>query len=154
MTKRSNSTRSRAKRTASTRPAKATTALTAPPITRMMLQAGMHAFWELSRRWQLTPAEQRALFAVSERTRARWKTNLPINGKKTMDRHRIILLTYRRMLEIAGDVEADTVAFLRQSGSADNPESPKQSLLAALSARSLRTMDRHYRRLEALIHAS
>jgi hypothetical protein len=99
----------------------------------MKLQAGLDAFWELSRRWQLTPGEQRALLAIAERTRVRWKANPPVTGAKTMNRLRIILLTYQRLMEVTGGIETDTARFLRQPGSADNPESPKQSLLAALS---------------------
>ena len=119
-----------------------------------MLVAGLHAFWTLAERWKLTVVEQCALLAVSPRTRARWRARPPRVHAPVLDRLKVILLTYQRLVELVGELDADTARVLRQPGSADNPESPSQSLLEALSDRSILAMDRHYQRLAALIHAS
>jgi hypothetical protein len=122
---------------------------------RRMLQVGLKAFWTLAERWHLSVGEQCALLAVSKRTRTRWKAKPPTSDAMVMDRLRVILLTYRRLVELtSGGADAETAMVFRQAGSADNPESPTQSLLEALCDRSVLAMDRHYQRLVALIHAS
>jgi hypothetical protein len=118
-----------------------------------LLEPSLSAFWLLADRWKLSEAEQCALLSISARTLARLKTKPPIKDAATLDRLRIIFLTYRRILECTGGLNTNNVWMLRKPGSSGNLESPRESILEALSERSVLTMLEHYRRLEAMIHA-
>jgi hypothetical protein len=117
-----------------------------------LLEPSLSAFWSLADRWKLTEGEQCALLAISARTLVRWNTKPPIKDAVTLDRLRIVFLTYRRILECTGGLNANNIWMLRKPGSAGNPESPSESILEALSERSVLTMLEHYRRVEAMIH--
>lgn len=119
-----------------------------------MLTVGFKAFRELARRWKLTTKEQANLLAISTSTLARWRHHLPAADETKLLWLPVVLLTYRRLLEITCLDDAETARVLRQEGSADNPAVPSQSLLDALSDRSVHEMERRYQRLAALIHAS
>jgi hypothetical protein len=128
-----------------------------PPqwITKhMMLVAGFSAFRELARRWKLTSKEQASLLAISASTLSRWKRKLPDVDETKLRRLRIVLLTYRRLLEVTNGDDDTTAKVIRQRGSADNPDAPAQSFLEGLCDRSTEEMDRHYLRLAAVIHGS
>jgi hypothetical protein len=118
-----------------------------------MLEESLHDFWSLADRWMLSKLEQCALLDVSMRTLARWKARPPITDSVTLDRLRVILLTYRRILELTGGLNDNNVWLLRNAGSAGDPESPSDSILQALSAHSVLAMLRHCRRLESTVHA-
>jgi hypothetical protein len=124
------------------------------PTKEQQLEVGLLAFFNVAARWELTIAEQCALLAVSPSTRARWKVKPPAVSEALLHRLRLAILTYRRLVELTGGTDAETARVLRQAGSAENPKRPRQSLLGGLSTRSLPEMDRCYRRLEGLIHAS
>jgi len=147
------SERTLAKRTAARKSAESTRR-TKPFTEQQMLRAGLHAFWNLAKRWRLSTAEQCALLAVSQRTRARWIANPPMKNAIVRDRLTVILLTYRRLVELTGGSDAETAMILRQPGSAENAELPMQSALEALCDRSVLAMDRMLSRLVSLIHAS
>ena len=102
---------------------------------------------------QGSPSEQCALLDVSMRTLARWRTRPPTTDAVTLDRLRIISLTYRQILERTGGLNDNNVWLLRKAGSAGDPESPSSSILHALSERSVPTMLRHHRRLESMVQA-
>jgi hypothetical protein len=101
----------------------------APPTEEEQLAAGLHAFFNLAKRWKLTVREQCALLAVSASTRMRWKTKPPAVNDALKRRLRLVILTYQRLLELTWGTDAETARVLRQPGSADNPDAPKQSLL-------------------------
>jgi hypothetical protein len=126
-----------------------------PPTKKQQLKVGLIAFFNLAARWELTIAEQCGLLAVSPSTRARWKVKPPAVSETLLQRLRLVILTYQRLVEVTGGgSDAETARVLRLAGSADNPKKPRRSLLAGLSTRSLPEMERCYLRLEGLIHAS
>jgi hypothetical protein len=145
--------RALAKRTAVTNSARALQRKK-PFTEQQMLRAGLSAFWNLAKRWQLSTAEQCALLAVSTRTRARWNARPPMKNAIVRDRLTVILLTYRRLVELTGGSDAETAMILRQFGSAENVEFPMQSIIEALCDPSVLAMDRMLSRLVSLIHAS
>jgi hypothetical protein len=118
------------------------------------VDVGLLAFFNLAARWKLTIAEQCGLLGVSPSTRARWRAKPPAVSEALLQRLRLVILTYRRLIELTAGTDVEIARVLRQAGSADNPKKPRQSLLSGLSTRSLPEMDRCYRRLEGLIHAS
>jgi hypothetical protein len=145
--------RSRVTRTA---PRQSTWPSQAPENARAqkkMLKESLHDFWSLADRWRLSTSEQCALLDVSMRTLARWRTRPPTTDAVTLDRLRIISLTYRQILERTGGLNDNNVWLLRKAGSAGDPESPSSSILHALSERSVPTMLRHHRRLESMVQA-
>jgi hypothetical protein len=121
------------------------------PNTRTMLAAALRAFWAIADDLSLTTREQSALLAVSTRTLARWKAKAPAKRVRTLDRLVLILPTYVRIVDTFAHVLAYNdellVWYVRFPGTADNPAAPAQSVLGALSDRSVLEMLTHYRRL-------
>ena len=121
------------------------------PSSQKMLTVSLTAFWAIAEDLSFTAAEQCALLSVSKRTLLRWRTKVPAKSVHALDRLILILLTYVRLVDTFAHVlERDDQVlawFVRCPGTADNPEAPDQSVLDALSERSVLAMHTHYRRM-------
>jgi hypothetical protein len=126
--------------------------------TQEKLAVSLEAFWAISADWRLTPTEQSALLSISKRTLARWKSRSPSGNARTLDRLMLISLTYVRIMDAFGYVLArngDLLAwYLRLPGTAANPEAPHDSVLIALSERSVLAMLTRYRCLAESLSTS
>jgi hypothetical protein len=129
--------------------------LTASAPSRVeMLAAGLDAFWALADRWALTAEEQNDLLNVSDSTRLRWRAGrVPAPDPDLLDRLRMIVLIYQRLMEIAG-TDRDAAAVLRRAGSAADPRNTEASLLDAMRASSLLGLLQIERSLFALAGAA
>jgi hypothetical protein len=123
------------------------------PSLRAKLAAGLNAFWSLAITWRLSPAEQCALLSISRRTLSRWHAKPPVaKAAVKLDRLRLILLTHER-LEAAfapwhGTNSTVVAWYVRLPGTAHNPDRPNQTVLEALSERSVLAVLSNYHRLE------
>ena len=126
--------------------------------TQEKLAVSLDAFWAISADWRLTPTGQSALLSISKRTLARWKSKSPSTSVRTLDRLMLISLTYVRIMDAFGYVLArngDVLAwYLRLPGTAANPEAPHDSVLIALSERSVLAMLTRYRCLAESLSTS
>jgi hypothetical protein len=124
------------------------------PSLQAKLAAALNAFWSLTITWRLSPAEQCAMLSISRSTLSRWHTRFSVaKAAVKLDRLRLILLT-RERLEVAFAPwlgrEGDIVRwYLRLPGAAHNPGAPDQSVLEALSDRSVWEMLQFHQRLDA-----
>lgn len=124
------------------------------PSLRKQHAVALRAFWGLAETWQLTPAEQGAMLAVSRRTLARWRVKSTARRSAvTLDRLRLILLTHE-CLEAAfapwHGLDSTIVRwYVLLPGTAHNPDAPNQSIVEMLSDRSVLAMQEHYRNLVA-----
>jgi hypothetical protein len=121
--------------------------------TRKNLAVALKAFWALATKWRLSPAEQGNLLAVSRRTRARWRAKPPVPDAAVLDRLRLIFLTYECLeaafAPIHGADSSVVMWYVHLLGTAHNPDAPKQSVLDALSERSVLGMLCNYGRVAA-----
>lgn len=118
-----------------------------------MFEASLLGFWTLAARWHLSVKEQAALLAVSERTCRQWHRETPPLNANALDRLQFVLRTYAALSALAPVSESEKGRLFRVPGSAESPEDPSLSLLAALSVPSIQEMSVHCQRLESRRHA-
>lgn len=118
-----------------------------------MFSASLYAFWTLAQQFNLTLIEQAGLLAVSKSTCQRWRRETPPVNVNALDRLQLVLRTYGSLTALASVSEQEKGRLFRAPGSAESPEDPTLSLLAALSVPSILEMNAHCRRFESLRHA-
>lgn len=119
-----------------------------------MFEASLLGFWTLAARLNLSVKEQAALLAVSESTCRRWRRETPRLNANALDRLQLVLRTYAALSALAPVSEPEKGRLCRAPGTAESPEDPSLSLLAALSVSSIEEMYTHCQRIWSRCHSS
>ena len=118
------------------------------------LEAGLLAFWRVADRLHMSAATQRAVLDTSESSLLRWrKGHLPTPTPDFLDRLRLLLLSYQRLVELAGSEEGAAELFRRRGG-AESAGRVSQSIAEVLESRSLLALQGVYHHLDAIAASS
>jgi hypothetical protein len=118
------------------------------------LEAGLLAFWRVADRLHMSAATQRAVLDTSESSLLRWrKGHLPSPTPDFLDRLRLLLLSYQRLVELAGSEEGAAQLFWRRGG-AESAGRASQSIADVLETRSLLALQRVYHHLDSVAASS